>query len=717
MYKRFLLSSLALFSLVGLFAQASFSGGTGTKTDPYLISNIEDLKMMSKEAFENKEYAQGVYFKQTADITLTRDEANGNLPTIGGHTGTYDDDGHAIINKFMGSYDGDNHTISGMCLVSDKPLVALFPYLGSTASVKNLRFSNGYIAGMGIQGFVSALNEGVVENCFTDKNCTVISAEGYLGGIVGNNTQFGQIIKCTNAGLVRGVGFAGLIFGGICADNEGVISDCVNKGHVTGSAYVGGIAGMTRNTANVAYCYNIAKIKATQNETAAGVGGISGGVVADETATPTLMSCYNVGDVNGPSYAGAVVGFVSPENAVVTSNCYFAEEMVSVTDSRATGLSNEDMKTDDFVARLNGDEKHFAKDEQSENNGFPVLKPANQPEEPVIDTLVVADQEFTIKVGKYYFTQFFTDYPQEMWNYVKSGDGKQFVTRYTSNDTKVAIGGVGYMQGIAPGTADVMVEISKPKPNEYQVFDEENIIATAQFKVNVQENPEIRVPAVSSWDSKKEDVFEHESSEGRKDFTEKYFELVPNASQGEFPTIITMGHGFFPILISSFNDEGKLGQVDIVVNNRNMVQPEAEVYQALLLQGYKYLGTSTLTNGWVLYNDDTKTYVTNSLIRLQGVIRGLYTMIHDVNGTLREEVVPDKIEATQIPNATFSTNIPGLLEVKVNQPAPHTVIEVYNIAGQLIDKQDAKQSGNIFNLHDKAVFVKITGCKAVKILL
>lgn len=75
MKKRKGLSLLLSFALLlttltfAITAQAvSFSGGNGTETDPYRISNIEELKMFRD--YVNAENGAGEYFKLTNNIDL-----------------------------------------------------------------------------------------------------------------------------------------------------------------------------------------------------------------------------------------------------------------------------------------------------------------------------------------------------------------------------------------------------------------------------------------------------------------------------------------------------------------------------------------------------------------------------------------------------------------------------------------------------------------------
>lgn len=54
---------------------ASYSGGSGTKDDPYIIKTAEDLAQLSQNTSSIPEYTMGKYFKQTENIRLNRQDA------------------------------------------------------------------------------------------------------------------------------------------------------------------------------------------------------------------------------------------------------------------------------------------------------------------------------------------------------------------------------------------------------------------------------------------------------------------------------------------------------------------------------------------------------------------------------------------------------------------------------------------------------------------
>ena len=86
----------------------SYAGGSGTKDDPWLISNDLELAKLAHDVTSGKTKAMfaGEYFKLTKDINLNQ----GKWMPIG----TWKCDKKENDRYFAGKFDGDGHTISNM---------------------------------------------------------------------------------------------------------------------------------------------------------------------------------------------------------------------------------------------------------------------------------------------------------------------------------------------------------------------------------------------------------------------------------------------------------------------------------------------------------------------------------------------------------------------------------------------------------------------------
>lgn len=373
-----LLATLCLVpQLLAAQSKPTFSSGSGSASDPYKISNKEDLEALATLVTEGSSTTEGLYFIQTADIDFKRtynSQDTGNFPGIG--NASFDADGHPVLNFFSGHYDGQNHAIIGMCIVKGERVVGLFAGLNPGATLKNLTLKNSYLAALDIAGlFVGINNKGIVSNCHTDNKSSIMTAASYIGGVVCNNALGGTVEKCSNAANILSIA-RGTNIGGVVGDNEGKVSQCFNSGNITAGCYVGGIVGFARESSTIEYCYNTGAITGQGNEQGLGAGGIVGVLSLDkENSINTVSNCYNVGVVKDAQSAGAIVGhmFPKPDNSKVI-NCYFATDVEGATDKWATGKSSDEMKADAFIEQLNGSANGpFMKDNENANNGFPVL--------------------------------------------------------------------------------------------------------------------------------------------------------------------------------------------------------------------------------------------------------------------------------------------------------------------------------------------------------
>ena len=277
----------------------------GTEETPYEINSPEKFQeLVSAHGME------GVYFKLMQDITLP--DTYAPLP-------------------FSGNFDGNGKTITVDMTLPERDNVGLFSELYKITVIRNLTIDGtvtgksrvGGIAGSAYytskdeQSIVAAGS--VIENCTNLADVTGMTAEtgndgSYVGGIIGydplskNNNI--PVSNCENRGVISGHigvgGIAGLAY---------TIETSRNFGSVNGNTYVGGVSG------NVQICktsYNYGSISAIGNDVGgvAGYGGSSSGVV--------MTDCYNVGDVflNHASNEGIGGILSSSKGKIGITACY-----------------------------------------------------------------------------------------------------------------------------------------------------------------------------------------------------------------------------------------------------------------------------------------------------------------------------------------------------------------------------------------------------------
>ena len=353
--RKYAILSLVLGMLISLFTgiiffapkaaalaeEVHYGDGSG---DVYLISSAQDLYTLSQNPTD-----WGKNFKLTRDIDLSTVCYEGvSWTSIGNST-----------KGFTGTFDGDDHKISGLYIDSTAGWQGLFGYVDN-GTIKNLKVEGTVIGNGYVGGIVGYLNIGTVEKCSfegtvkggsssqavggiagynhfgTIKKCSnrggVSCLSMYTGGIVGQN--YGQdaiVIDCENTATISLTGSTGscstaggivginlssskiincsntgkigegnnLIIGGIVGSNNGSsVTQCYNTGIVTGSDYIGGVAGRSKDKATITQCYNTGAVSGSQY-----IGGVAG-----QNDGATVMNCYNTATVTGSSNVGGLVG-------------------------------------------------------------------------------------------------------------------------------------------------------------------------------------------------------------------------------------------------------------------------------------------------------------------------------------------------------------------------------------------------------------------------
>ena len=179
----------AIFNLAVL-AESSLSvlSGGGTKGDPYIIEDYDDLCVLRDNVNAGNSY-NGAYFIQTKDIVFP-DGVNW-VPI-----GTPDTGDGTTVRPFVGNYDGKGHNISN--ILCDATYAGLFVQMDG--EVRNICIESGRFSGSHASSIVNHGGENaVVINCCNKAEVVgERSAEGVAGHFNGN------IYFCWNFGEVSG---------------------------------------------------------------------------------------------------------------------------------------------------------------------------------------------------------------------------------------------------------------------------------------------------------------------------------------------------------------------------------------------------------------------------------------------------------------------------------------------------------------------------------
>ena len=260
----------------------AFTQGRGTKEEPWLIENAEQLAYLAQQVNNGTDYERA-HFLLVSDLDLSGKE----WTPIG-------TDG----NPFWGGFDGGGHTITGMTITGKEA-----SYVGLFGECHNFTTASSYIKSVTVKGanisgksFVGAIaGEGAnISDCYSIEN--TICARRQVGGVCGSLT--GNIFGCYNSSSVSGISTAGGIMGTASYEGNvgnGVVQYCYNIGAVTVSqqdSYVGGITGALANKYEISNCLNCGKITGNGKN----VGGIAGSTYSNYMNF--VGNCYYNSDLN-----------------------------------------------------------------------------------------------------------------------------------------------------------------------------------------------------------------------------------------------------------------------------------------------------------------------------------------------------------------------------------------------------------------------------------
>lgn len=204
--------------------------GEGSINNPYKISSITDLQNVRNDL--------SAYYIMVNDI----DASGFNWSPIGNSA-----------QPFTGCFDGNGYTIKNIKYSRTGSLVGDFGLFGCNKGIiKNINLDNVTIEGFPYDS---------IQDWYT---C-------YLGGVAGRN--LGEIINCqVRSGVIQtwishnGIAsfYSGgrVVVGGICGENYGKISKCLNNAKIDINsnyyACAGGIAG--NSSGEISYCFNKASV-------------------------------------------------------------------------------------------------------------------------------------------------------------------------------------------------------------------------------------------------------------------------------------------------------------------------------------------------------------------------------------------------------------------------------------------------------------------------
>ena len=319
-------------------SEAKMWDGEGTKSNPFLIRNLTDLKNLTTVTGKS-----GYYFLQVADIDCA---PAGEWVVIGDWA-----------NPFRHHYDGGNYTISNLCL--DGEAQSLFSIV-EDSTFKNMKIVNahtkdnhrteenrtdkqpgGGASTAAIVGYGTACS---FDNCSATVNFQ--SSNSTTGGLIGavtlKNAKYTLMNNCHVSGTITSGGCAGGLIGrisdemsdgdyqpaytitikncsadvnikifttsieapcvgGLIGESFGVL---VEKCHTTGKIDViegdiGGLIGNAGNYTDVTRCYSKVNIAISSDDHYGGVS--AGGLIGHIYSRSDVYDCYATGNISAPN--------------------------------------------------------------------------------------------------------------------------------------------------------------------------------------------------------------------------------------------------------------------------------------------------------------------------------------------------------------------------------------------------------------------------------
>ena len=338
------------------FVVALVPYGSGTETDPYQISNLNNLYwLMQNSAKWDKYYIQTDDIN--ASVTIAFDNSSGFTPI-----------GNNSI-KFTGNYKGVGHTIDSLYIERpETDCIGLFGYT-SGAKIDSLGLTNLNITGKDNVGGLVGINYcSTVSNSYSTGS---ISGDHSVGGLVGFNNYFSTVNNSYSTGSVNGSSYVGGLVG---YNYLSIVSNSYSTGSVIGSDFVGGLVGINDNNSTIRNSYSPAIVTGVNNV---------GGLVGDNVSFSTVNNSYSNGNVSGLSYVGGLVG-VNEYSSTVNNSFWDIETSGIDTSAGGIGKTTAEMKTFynyvdgteaswDFMGETINGTNDFWGMNPNENNGYPFL--------------------------------------------------------------------------------------------------------------------------------------------------------------------------------------------------------------------------------------------------------------------------------------------------------------------------------------------------------
>ena len=283
----------------GSIAEA-FSGGEGTESDPYLISNGGELARL---AYLINTSNENEYYNKHYRLTDNVDLGGRDWTPIGCYR--YGNGSVSERRAFLGSFDGGGYTVRNFRVAASGAThlwyYGLFGYVGEGGTLKDL----------GVADFVMDLDS---------------TGYVYVGGLAG--LCKGDVFRCFASGEINATSGISVYAGGLIGEAQGNLTDCASDITAVAGAYgdlsVGGLVGIL--SGNIISSYSSSDVYATSESHEVYVGGLVG-----KQDGGCISSSLAIGDLEASAYlmayAGGLVGTGALDATVLKSYRYSGQNI------------------------------------------------------------------------------------------------------------------------------------------------------------------------------------------------------------------------------------------------------------------------------------------------------------------------------------------------------------------------------------------------------
>lgn len=277
-------------------AGGNFGGGIGTTASPFLIEDLADLLKMASMQNTPDFYANSgaKHFRLSNDIDASKSELakynKNSWEPINGWSGP-------ASGNYIASIDFNFKAIKNLYIYKpNADYVGFFKTYGDKATVilYKGRFENVDITGKNNVGCVTGdINVGSGHKIDGVYVSGEITGTNYVGGIAGLSTADSLISNCEVDVTLTGSDYVG----GVTSQTNGDVSKCIVKGDINGLDYLGGIVGYSPNVGSsvsdcVALLNSITRIGGSGNNIHRICGALNAGSLTNNKAIETMKFRY-----------------------------------------------------------------------------------------------------------------------------------------------------------------------------------------------------------------------------------------------------------------------------------------------------------------------------------------------------------------------------------------------------------------------------------------